>query len=118
MATCEDGHSILEITVGRKGSTAGAHHPARWSGCNPFAIDSSSLPSGANNVGHALVIPTRNEPAGYQDVWHLHVHVFPRYPGDELYSSMPLPELASRSERTPYAERLRDYLTLSRTQAR
>jgi histidine triad (HIT) family protein len=59
-----------------------------------------------------------NEPAGYQDVWHLHVHVFPRYPGDELYSSMPLPEFAPRSERAPYAERLRDYLTLSRTQAR
>ncbi len=28
-----------------------------------------------------------NEPAGYQDVWHYHVHVFPRYEGDDLYSS-------------------------------
>jgi histidine triad (HIT) family protein len=28
-----------------------------------------------------------NEPAGYQDVWHYHVHVFPRYEGDELYAS-------------------------------
>lgn len=26
-----------------------------------------------------------NEPAGNQDVWHHHVHVFPRYDGDELY---------------------------------
>lgn len=29
-----------------------------------------------------------NEPAGNQrDMWHLHVHVFPRYDGDDLYTS-------------------------------
>jgi histidine triad (HIT) family protein len=28
-----------------------------------------------------------NEPAGNQDLWHLHVHVFPRYEGDDLYGS-------------------------------
>jgi histidine triad (HIT) family protein len=28
-----------------------------------------------------------NEPAGYQDVWHYHVHVTPRYSGDGLYGS-------------------------------
>ena len=27
-----------------------------------------------------------NEPAGNQDVWHLHIHVFPRYDGDDLYA--------------------------------
>jgi histidine triad (HIT) family protein len=26
-----------------------------------------------------------NEPAGNQDVWHYHVHVFPRYESDDLY---------------------------------
>ncbi len=26
-----------------------------------------------------------NEPAGNQDVWHYHEHVFPRYDGDDLY---------------------------------
>ena len=26
-----------------------------------------------------------NEPAGYQDVWHFHQHVFPRWHGDGLY---------------------------------
>jgi histidine triad (HIT) family protein len=26
-----------------------------------------------------------NEPAGNQDVWHYHVHVFPRFHDDELY---------------------------------
>lgn len=59
-----------------------------------------------------------NEPAGYQDVWHLHVHVFPRYTGDQLYKSRPLPQFVSSEERAPYAARLRDYLTVSRTQAR
>ena len=28
-----------------------------------------------------------NEPDGNQDVWHYHVHVFPRYPNDGLYGS-------------------------------
>ena len=28
-----------------------------------------------------------NEPAGNQDLWHLHVHVFPRFDGDDLYRS-------------------------------
>lgn len=28
-----------------------------------------------------------NEPAGNQDVWHYHTHVFPRYEGDDLYRS-------------------------------
>jgi histidine triad (HIT) family protein len=46
-----------------------------------------------------------NEPAGNQDVWHYHLHVFPRYTGDDLY-------LTSRTfmppdEREVYAARLR-----------
>jgi histidine triad (HIT) family protein len=28
-----------------------------------------------------------NEPAGNQDVWHHHTHVFPRFAGDDLYRS-------------------------------
>jgi histidine triad (HIT) family protein len=46
-----------------------------------------------------------NEPASYQEIWHLHVHVFPRYSGDNLYGSchwQPSPV-----ERLPYAEKLR-----------
>jgi histidine triad (HIT) family protein len=59
-----------------------------------------------------------NEPAGNQDVWHLHMHVFPRYEGDQLYQSRALPDWASTAERAAYAQRLRDYLTVSRTQAK
>ncbi len=48
-----------------------------------------------------------NEPAGYQDAWHHHVHVFPRYPGDNLYNTRYLPIPATRAEREPYAHKLR-----------
>lgn len=54
-----------------------------------------------------------NEPAGNQDVWHLHVHVFPRYEGDRLYKSSPLPGWADPADRQVYAERLRAYFTSS-----
>lgn len=30
-----------------------------------------------------------NEPGGNQEVWHFHLHVFPRYVGDGLYGSKP-----------------------------
>lgn len=49
-----------------------------------------------------------NEPAGGQDVWHYHQHVFPRYAGDDLYLHKrgdTTPE-----ERRPYAIKLKEYL--------
>ena len=52
-----------------------------------------------------------NEPAGNQDVWHLHVHVFPRYPGDRLYERHEEKRWASPAERAPYAPKLRDVLS-------
>jgi len=50
-----------------------------------------------------------NEPAGYQDAWHLHVHIFPRYDGDDLYGTRHLPTPATPKERAPYAQKLRQY---------
>lgn len=46
-----------------------------------------------------------NEPAGNQDVWHYHIHVFPRFDGDDLY----LLKGARTSAETmrSYADRLR-----------
>ena len=32
-----------------------------------------------------------NGPAGDQDVWHYHLHVFPRYPDDGLHAGRKLP---------------------------
>lgn len=49
-----------------------------------------------------------NEPSGNQDVWHYHVHVFPRYRNDNLYGTRrgdSTPE-----GRQPYAAKLRAFL--------
>jgi histidine triad (HIT) family protein len=66
---------------------------------------------GMKRTYHCDGVSTRqhNEPAGYQDAWHYHVHVFPRYDGDELYNTRHLPEPATAEEREPYALRLREY---------
>jgi histidine triad (HIT) family protein len=49
-----------------------------------------------------------NEPAGDQEVWHYHLHVFPRWEGDDLYGSQH--RLTTAEERRPYAEHLRTAL--------
>lgn len=50
-----------------------------------------------------------NEPAGNQNAWHYHVHVYPRYADDQLYTSTPYPEFVTAEQRRPYAELLRRY---------
>lgn len=54
----------------------------------------SPLLSAAKLVAVALKVVTgcdgvstrqHNEPAGNQDVWHFHQHIFPRFHGDRLY---------------------------------
>ncbi len=48
-----------------------------------------------------------NEPAGNQDVWHYHLHVFPRYKEDNLYQLDR--KQTTETERAPYAKKLKDY---------
>lgn len=48
-----------------------------------------------------------NEPGAGQDVWHFHVHVFPRRRGDDLYLRDGDVRWPAAAERKPYAERLR-----------
>jgi histidine triad (HIT) family protein len=50
-----------------------------------------------------------NEPAGGQEVWHLHEHVVPRYVGDRPTGADPLAHPASLAERKIFAARLRAY---------
>lgn len=52
-----------------------------------------------------------NEPAGNQDVWHFHVHVFPRYEGDQLYQNHENKKFVTADDRLPYADKLRNFLT-------
>lgn len=54
-----------------------------------------------------------NEPAGGQDVWHLHVHVFPRTHGDDLYQRHDEARWTTPAERLRFAQRLRGALGLS-----
>lgn len=51
-----------------------------------------------------------NEPGGGQEVFHFHLHLFPRYDGDELYQRDNEYRFASRDERRPYAQKLRALL--------
>jgi histidine triad (HIT) family protein len=48
-----------------------------------------------------------NEPYGNQDVWHYHLHIFPRYKDDNLYRTKR--QSTTAEERAPYAEKLRKY---------
>jgi hypothetical protein len=52
-----------------------------------------------------------NEPAGDQDVWHMHVHVFARKRGDQLYRRHGEASFVPPQERAPWADRLRDRLS-------
>lgn len=56
-----------------------------------------------------------NEPHGNQDVWHLHVHVFPRYADDQLYARHADSAYVDTAARRPFAERLAAKLALPRT---
>ena len=37
-----------------------------------------------------VTVRQNNEPAGGQDVWHLHTHVIPRHIGDGMYLGVPV----------------------------
>lgn len=58
-----------------------------------------------------ISIRQHNEPAGDQDLWHVHVHVLPRYSGDDLYRRHHETAWIDASERAAWAERLRAGLT-------
>ncbi len=52
-----------------------------------------------------------NEPAGNQDVWHYHLHIFPRYEGDNLYLRHENTYWPSAEEKKPYADKLKSYIS-------
>ena len=50
-----------------------------------------------------------NEPDGNQDVWHFHVHVYPRFKNDRLYQNHDNKRFVGPEERQVYADRLKKY---------
>lgn len=90
---------------------------------NIFALpadDAVSIHLAAQRIAFALKatyncdgISTRqhNEPGGNQDVWHYHLHLFPRYNGDQLYELTANRRRTTPEERVVYAERLRLWLS-------
>jgi histidine triad (HIT) family protein len=52
-----------------------------------------------------------NEPAGDQDAWHYHVHVYPRYGGDNLYINHEDSYWPTEDEKKPYVDKLRNYFS-------
>jgi histidine triad (HIT) family protein len=57
-----------------------------------------------------ISIRQHNEPAGYQDVWHYHVHVTPRYLDDEFYPTYKEKKFMPPDERAGHAQKLRESL--------
>ncbi|HKC04851.1 MAG TPA: HIT domain-containing protein [Patescibacteria group bacterium] len=52
-----------------------------------------------------------NEPAGNQDVWHFHVHVFPRFANDELYKNHDNKRWVEHAERMEFVKKLKRYFS-------
>lgn len=52
-----------------------------------------------------------NEPAGNQDLWHFHIHVFPRYVNDNLYKLYDYFRWTTPDERLPYVSKLKEYFS-------
>lgn len=50
-----------------------------------------------------------NEPAGNQDVWHYHLHVFPRYENDNFYKNFDNTFWPTMEEKKAYADRLKKF---------
>ena len=54
-----------------------------------------------------IMLHQHNEPAGDQNIWHYHLHVIPRYNGDDFHNARKNPfEVGERAE---YAQRLRNW---------
>ncbi|WP_344303005.1 HIT family protein [Nocardioides bigeumensis] len=86
-----DGHAVWDLTKLVAGAVRAAY------GCDGTSIRQ------------------HNEPAGGQDVWHLHVHVFPRYADDRLYERHRESVYAAPEERLPFAQLVSAELSLPTT---
>jgi histidine triad (HIT) family protein len=58
---------------------------------------------------NGVSIHQHNEPAGNQDVWHMHIAVFPRYKNDNLYMLHKYKKLVAPEERLRFSNLLKKY---------
>nr|AKQ04966.1 histidine triad (HIT) protein, Hit-like protein involved in cell-cycle regulation [uncultured Microgenomates bacterium Rifle_16ft_4_minimus_954] len=58
-----------------------------------------------------ITVRQNNEQPGDQDVWHFHLHVFPRYTGDSIDQTSGLRQLSEPEKRVPYSEKLKRYFS-------
>lgn len=56
-----------------------------------------------------ITILQNNGSAGGQHAFHYHLHVFPRYPNDELHKNMLDKKTTTQKQRHPYADKIRKY---------
>lgn len=84
--------------------------PLRYAG--PIQRAAQRIALAMKSAYHCQGISTRqhNEPAGYQDVWHYHVHITPRFTDDRLYPTYAERGVMPPDERAIYAEKLRTAL--------
>jgi len=57
-----------------------------------------------------ITLLQNNEPAGGQHAFHYHLHIFPRYEGDDLHLHMGNKQLADPAKRLDYTTRLHKLL--------
>ena len=55
-----------------------------------------------------VTLVQNNEPAGDQHAFHYHLHLVPRFEGDDFHAQLFSTYLSSPLERAPYAELLRE----------
>lgn len=60
-----------------------------------------------------ITITQHNEPAGGQHAFHYHMHVFPRFEGDEFNTELWKATRSTPEERKPFADALRDYFDVN-----
>ncbi|KXK08889.1 MAG: AP-4-A phosphorylase [Microgenomates bacterium OLB22] len=55
------------------------------------------------------MILQNNEPASGQHAFHYHLHIFPRFEGDELHANMSDSRVATPEERKPFSSAMKEY---------
>ena len=63
----------------------------------------------ASYLCDGITLQQNNEPAGDQKVWHYHLHIIPRYKGDEFYFNLER-KIVLEEKRAKYAKKLKQLL--------